>query len=467
VRGIGAGSDKAAGLVQHFIEEELHHQETYEVVDLAAVLSSPTDSHAQRELSVAEEMAEKGRRAYETLELGLAIDFLNRALSEYERHAADVTEPGKVANLLMLLGATHILRGDHPTGTKRLAQAVTIDPTVEPDPSIFNPAMRQSFRETTRRVAGRSPGILGITSNPSYARVYVDGQFVGVTPMALEGIAEGRHLVRLVKNGYRPWGRFVDVVGQVESADVATLQSTDMFEEYDALVEATMPSLPRLSRGDDVELVHRQLGDLVRANELLMAEVRLDGERVQILAALLELRAKKVTRAGTRVFSYDSRPDTYRRQIEELLRTHFAVDDSGSGFDMGPLPVADGLVSAVTGECCGMRCSEFETILLAAGGIGGGLLMITGGVLYALAARDKDEYENRTRTEELRSSGQAKATAGDILMGVGLATAVTAVSLYLFCDPSDSVEAVVGSSSWGWSVAPLPQGAAFSARIEF
>ncbi len=126
VRGVGAGSDKAAGFVQHFVRDSLA-SEGREVIDLSAALGSPTRNRAQRAFGVAGEMVEKGRRAYETLDLDPAIDFLNTALTKYERHAAYLTEPVRVAEVLMLLGATHILRGEERTGAKRLAQAIAIN----------------------------------------------------------------------------------------------------------------------------------------------------------------------------------------------------------------------------------------------------------------------------------------------------------------------------------------------------
>jgi len=472
VRGIGAGSDKAAGFVQHFVREALKESDGHEVVDLAEALGSPTQNRAKRAFSVAEEMVVKGRSAYETLDLDPAIDFLNTALTKYERHAAYIESPAKVAEVLMLLGATHILRGEEKTGAKRLAQAVAVYPEIEPDPRIFNPGMRQIFQDAVDRLAARPVGTLSITSNPSYARVYVDGKFVGVTPMAIDKVTEGRHLVRLTKDGYRNWGRVIDVVGQVESTDVATMKPTDNFEEFDALVEAAMPSLPNLSIGDGAKLVHRQLGDLLDVDELFMAEVRLDGERVRVLAVLLDLTKKAVVNRGTQVFSYDSRPKTYRAEVAELLRSSFG-DHGGDDDDDDDDDDDGGLITAASGECYGMPCQKFKNLMLAVGGGGGALLGLLGGLLDYLAFVDHSNYEKTAQrspeAESLKKSGITKSILGDVFVVLGVATAITAVTLYFVWDPSPSAEEVVDQSgaSWGWAIVPLTDGAAFSAHIEF
>ncbi|MEE8408212.1 MAG: PEGA domain-containing protein [Myxococcota bacterium] len=475
VRGVGAGSDKAAGYVSYQIRRALQEDDRYEVVDLPRALGSPTQKRAERAFDVASEMLQKGRSAYETLDLDPAIEYLNTALAKYERHAAHVTDISKVADVLMLLGATHILRGEEKTGGKRLAQAKAIYPEVEPDPTIFNPGMRQIFDEAADRLAHRPLGTVSITSNPSYAEVYLDGDFVGVTPMAIDGVTEGRHFVRLVKDGYRNRGNVLNVVGQVEAADVATLKPTDSYEEFDALVEAATPSLATKEAGDRVGEVFRQLGVVLDVEQLMITEVRLDGERVRVMAIQIDVVASNVIKAAKQVFSYDSQPATYEREIEDLLRSSFAVDTlARKAGDGDPVAGDGGLVHAATGICYGMPCKKFKTLLLAIGGGGGTLLGLLGGVLDYLAYIDNGKYrvsaQPSQEAKDLRSAGTAKAIVGDILAGVGVAVAATSVVLYFVWEPAASTPADVieqTDGSWGLAVTPLRGGAAVSAHFEF
>jgi hypothetical protein len=55
-----------------------------------------------------------------------------------------------------------------------------------------------------------------VVSRPTGARVLVDGQEVGITPLRVSGLAPGTHLIRLEQAGYRPWTGTVDAsVGRV------------------------------------------------------------------------------------------------------------------------------------------------------------------------------------------------------------------------------------------------------------
>jgi hypothetical protein len=473
VRGVGAGSDKAAGYVAHQMRRAFQADDRYEVIDLEEALGNSASKKAVRAFKVAEQLTDKGREAYQTLDLDPAIEHLASALNKYERNAAFVSDIRAVAKVLMLLGATHILRGDEKTGALRLRQAIAVDPTVDPDPRIFNPGMRQIFQEAVGQLANRPLGTISVTSNPSYAEVYLDGKFVGVTPMAADSIQEGRHFVRFVKEGYRSRGNVIDVVGKEEAADVATLEPTDSFEEFDALVEAATPSLSSKQAGDRVGEVFKQLGQVLEADALMLTEVRLDGERVRVLSVLVDVADSKVLKSASQTFSYDSRPEIYEREVADMLRRNFADDTMAKARQDGVTGSGGGLVHAASGVCYGMPCSKLKTLVLAVGVGGGTIIALLGGLLDYLAFVDNRDYRDSPQSgqeaDDLRSSGTAKAISGDILLGLGIITAAASAGLYFFWEPSPSTSDVIEQTdrSWGLAFLPLAGGAAVSAQIEF
>lgn len=56
-------------------------------------------------------------------------------------------------------------------------------------------------------------GELEVRSEPSRAKVYLDGKEVGETPLILPGMRLGQHQVRVVKEGYDPYEERVEVTG--------------------------------------------------------------------------------------------------------------------------------------------------------------------------------------------------------------------------------------------------------------
>ena len=70
--------------------------------------------------------------------------------------------------------------------------------------------------------AGR--GVFAIESTPPGAEVYVDGDFVGTTPIAEQGLAMGKHDVELRKKGFVAWKRQLSVSAGAHATVAADME---------------------------------------------------------------------------------------------------------------------------------------------------------------------------------------------------------------------------------------------------
>lgn len=475
VRESGTGAEKAAAFVSHFARAAFAEDERYRVANLASVLDEAASRPSIRAFAVAEKSLAKGREAFTTMDLDVAVEHLDGALTKYERHVDALQDVSKVTDALMLLGGTHLLRGETRTGVQRIKQALAINPQLEPDPQIFNPDDRKTFSDAAQALLSRPKGDLSITSNPSYAEVYVDGRFAGVTPLALEGLAEGRHYVRVVKDGLRSWGKVLDVKGGKETSSTASLRATKYFDDFDMLTE---DGIAGLARGDEegagaeaAEQLGVRFGGL---DFLFLAEVELDGERVEVSGFLYDLNANnRIIRRGKQTFSYDSRPDTYRGEVKAMYNKFFSERPTVAGIDgLG----GDGRgIDVNSGVCFGMSCGKFRTYTLVGGGGGGLALMGLGTLFWVLADADNDKFKDAFQlsqeSADLEQSGKVKAMVGDISFFLGAATVVTAGLLYLFYMPSPSAQDVLNSGQGGWNfelqATPTKGGAAVGALWRF
>ena len=64
-------------------------------------------------------------------------------------------------------------------------------------------------------------GALEIDSTPRGARVFIDRQEVGVTPLVLTGLVVGSHVVRLEADGHAPWSSAIRVIADRQT-DIRT-----------------------------------------------------------------------------------------------------------------------------------------------------------------------------------------------------------------------------------------------------
>ena len=67
-------------------------------------------------------------------------------------------------------------------------------------------------------------GALAVNSRPTGARVSVNGQSLGVTPLMVKSLPVGSRVVRLTAQGYHPWSSAVRVVANQRNSVMATLQ---------------------------------------------------------------------------------------------------------------------------------------------------------------------------------------------------------------------------------------------------
>ncbi len=467
VRGTGAGSDKAAGFVGHFMRETLEADPRYELVSIDTALGSNDDP--VQVLTRAGNLFSQGREAYDSLDLDQAVEHLNGALRELERRAYAVHEIKRVSEILMLLGATHILRGEDAKGRERLAQALTLDPTVEPDPTIFNPSMRTIFKSAQAAVNKARKGSIAITSSPSYGEVFVDGKFVGIAPATVDSTLEGRHYVRVVRDGYREFGTVIAVKGNAEASEVAELAPAPKLDEYEHLVNLTVDARndvilkPTKKPNEDLLTLASQLGVLLGVEQVFLTDVRLDGERVLMRTTQFDLTTDEKMKSASHGFTYDTNQASYQREIKSMLDEHFGpktlTESTDGAVFYGKWDNGSGLVHAGSNVCMGDSCAHFKRQVLLFGGIGSGALLVGGGVLELLGAKNHSNFRNdpqgSAQADSARGAGKFEVVAGDIMLGLGVAAVITTTYLYFFYHPAPSPEDVA-----------LPQRASLVPRLD-
>jgi hypothetical protein len=483
VRGAGAGADKGAAFASYFARYYMTEDGRYDVVDLNTVLGVPEIEQASKAFGQADELIQKAMSAYETLDLDPAVDYLGQAVQKFEKNAGFLIDVKDVANALMLLGAVHILRGEEKTGAERLAQALAINPAVEPDPRIFNPSMRQVFQKVADGLGRKAKATLSLTSSPSYAEVYVDGKFYGITPMAVPQLSEGRHFVRLSRDGYKSWGDVVSVVAGREGATNGVLRPIKRAEEYDKAAAAAIDEMRRNADDDDAGAKDAMLGlqRLLGVDQLFLAEVKLEGERISLLAAQYDCKAKQRLKVVRRPFPYDPKADAFDREISDLLRREFGETTLGKRQVIKAAPeegegdaeANDGdVVNAhAKGPCYfGMTCQKMKLAALITGAGGGAVLAATGGLLWYFASSNRNSFvvakQGTPEASSFRSAGKTEAVFGDILFPLGVLTAAAGAAVFFFYHPPVAA-ASSASGNADVSVGLLPGGASLSATVGF
>ncbi len=94
-----------------------------------------------------------------------------------------------------------------------------------PAPSPTGPAATGPAPTAPAVTAAQTPtGGIFVTSTPTQARLFVDGQPYGSTPAGIPGLTPGAHTVRVEATGYKPWEGRVAVLAGTRVRVQATLQ---------------------------------------------------------------------------------------------------------------------------------------------------------------------------------------------------------------------------------------------------
>jgi hypothetical protein len=93
-----------------------------------------------------------------------------------------------------------------------------------PPPARAAQAAPPAASAAASAAASRLPGALEVDSRPAGAKVYLDGNLVGNTPLSLATVAAGEHAVRLEHDGYRGWSSSVRIVASERNRVTASLE---------------------------------------------------------------------------------------------------------------------------------------------------------------------------------------------------------------------------------------------------
>lgn len=162
-------------------------------------------------LRQARERLDQGRQAYLDLELGTAIDALRGAVEDFDGAAAALEDPQDLGEALLYLGASQSFEGQNRDARRTFARLHVQMPHISPDPNLFNPDVVQTFERARPRDARNPSGRIVIESEPPGAIAYVDYVARGRTPITVDRLAAGLHVVRVTRPGATPFVQQVEI----------------------------------------------------------------------------------------------------------------------------------------------------------------------------------------------------------------------------------------------------------------
>ncbi|HEX8706231.1 MAG TPA: PEGA domain-containing protein [Myxococcaceae bacterium] len=260
------GAEANAVKFETYMNEALEQFQGFTVKKPEELFGMPADDEAQASLKRGAKGLEESLAAYEAKEFEDAERKLRATLKELHLAVGAMSTCTELCEATALYAAVLHQRGDIEEAKLHIIDLMALNPTFELSPKRY---VRDFIALRAQVATGRSAALRGsatVKSRPSGARVYVDGEFQGFTPMTLPTMQIGKHMLRLDRPGFRQHGQIIEVTPD-DSEVVAELDPTSNYKKYDAQVDKvateiikTQPSQAAVAMGKSLSIDRGVLG---------------------------------------------------------------------------------------------------------------------------------------------------------------------------------------------------------------
>jgi hypothetical protein len=235
--------------MESYMNEALSQFQGYTVRKPEHLLGLPRDAEAEASLKrgqqgYQESLAAFGKKDYEDAERKLRA-----TLKELQASSAAMTAScTPLCDAIALYAAVMHQRGDVEEAKLALLDVMALHPTFELDTKRFS---REFIALRVQVATGINAALRGgatVKSRPAGARVFIDNEFRGYTPVMVPTLPVGKHLLRLERPGFRVAGQVLEVSpDDIESS--TALQPTEEYKAYDARLDAVATEVMRADKG--------------------------------------------------------------------------------------------------------------------------------------------------------------------------------------------------------------------------
>ena len=247
----------------------------FTLIDVNGPLNAGGETKDRTNIATAQGFAQAGKASADRKDWVDAADQYESARKLFEESLAVSEDPAAIYGpLVVKLGEAQLLGGDVAASKDPFQQGVFWG---APDTGLDAKA-KAAYQAAKDEVASLAKGTVQVNTDPPYAEVFLDGKFVGVSPLRLVDIPVGVHIATISKPAYERATARLDVkVDKTAHKDVklAAARRKLIFDgmrpklEKDVLA-ATIPGSVKWGMGGDAVV---ELGTLFRSEVSVIAKV--------------------------------------------------------------------------------------------------------------------------------------------------------------------------------------------------
>lgn len=244
----------------------------------------------------------QAKRQINAGDIDMAEENLRAALNEFSAATAALDRCGEVCDALIHLAGVEFLKGEENAARAAISDVLAMDSSFKFDGAAFDKSFMLIYREMQDRMTRQGRlGTLVVQSSPPGARVFIDGEERGFSPLTLDHLPVGKHLLRVERAGYLTYGQIVEVSEAGSATARPRLTPTEEFSEIADNIEG-------LSRDIDRKRGSRALsrvGAKLQVERALLGTIRTEGGRVRLNLILADFTEQAILSSASRTFQED------------------------------------------------------------------------------------------------------------------------------------------------------------------
>lgn len=292
------GSDVSEDLqvaLQRDLGEALRKNARLDMKDLDVRLAEFAQEMPFDQVELARTTLQKGKDALFKMEVDSAIMQLSDAVDQLIAVLPYIKKQ-ELADAMMAVAVAHYQKGKTPPMQQALKRLLTWRPNYTPDPAQVPPQMNDAIEAARQQVSQLPRADLKVSSEPAGAQVFVDGDYIGVAPLTVPGLATGEHYVTLKKLGYK---RGLRVAQVKESGGSPVLGKLQRSEKYLLVEQAIAKVTPQMGQSP-IDSVVDNLRETLFLDQTVFLKVRKGGgDEVELGAYLYDLRSRRLLNQQT------------------------------------------------------------------------------------------------------------------------------------------------------------------------
>lgn len=145
----------------------------------------------------------EGKLHYENMDFENSFAAFTKAIKLFEKNNLFINKRQLYLETMTYLGAISLLSGRPDEAIRYFKEIITIDSKYRPDASLFPPQITEFYKNLTKETLSSAKCVLRFRTEPENAKIYLDGEFIGLSPIDRTGILCGNHYYYILADGYK------------------------------------------------------------------------------------------------------------------------------------------------------------------------------------------------------------------------------------------------------------------------